>query len=510
MTKGKIKIIPEPNYFQPDDGYFIINPHTILVVERELMAVSEFLNDLMFKLYGFRLPIEEFEEKHYKNAIFLRLNSNPSEESYKIGINKESVIISAPNAKGILYAIQSIRQLIPNQKGLKDIKLACGLIEDFPRFRWRGFMLDTARHFFSINTIKKVLDLLVLLKLNIFHWGLTNDQGWRIEIKKYPLLTEIGSKREGTVNERKMISAASKQDIPTDGIPVEGFYTETEIKEILNYASERNITIIPEINFPGHSQAALAAYPNLGCTGGPFKVSTKFGIHRDVLCIGREESIEFVKDILSEVMDLFPSKVIHCGGDEVPTRRWKKCPHCQNMMKKKGYENEGELQEYYTNEIASFLKLNGRRLMGWNEILNDKLEDSAICHYWILNFDEFLKHITQGREVVMSEMKKLYYDYPNKLNTLENTYLYEPIPEDLEEKYQKNVLGIEACLWTEFVKNQDRLEYQAFPRLCAAAEIAWSDKSKKDFNWFKLKLENFKEILNYLEVNYYKASQNAE
>jgi len=364
-------------------------------------------------------------------------------------------------------------------------------------------MLDEARHFFGKKQVKKMLDLMAFLKLNKFHWHLTDDQGWRIEIKKYPLLTKIGSKREGTIVPRKKgIISTQKEKVPIDGIPVSGYYTREEFMEIIEYANERYITIIPEIDFPGHTMSALAAYPELSCTGGPFEVSTRFGIHRDVFCIGKEEVFEFTQNVLDEVMDIFPSKIIHTGGDEVLRRRWNKCPECQKRIIEEGLDDSKNLQVYFTNRIADYLSSKGRQLMGWNEILNDKLNKDAICHYWTNNLELVLQHASKGRNVVMSEMSAVYLNYPYNLIPTKKTYLYDPLPEEDGNTYKKQILGIEACLWTEFVTNNDTLEWQAFPRLIAIAETGWTPKSRRNFDSFLKRLDSFLPLLKTLDVNY--------
>jgi hexosaminidase len=362
-------------------------------------------------------------------------------------------------------------------------------------------MLDEARHFFGKATIKKLLDLMALFKFNIFHWHLTDDQGWRIEIKKYPLLTKIGSKREGTIVPNAKISRnKGKRKIETDNLPVEGYYTQEDLREIIQYANERYITIIPEIDFPGHVTAALASYPQLSCTGGPFNVSPLYGVHKDVFCIGNEKVFEFSKDVLKEVVNIFPSKYLHVGGDEVPTRRWNTCEKCQSRIKNERLNDAKELQDYFTSRICSFLKSQRCIPIGWNEILNDNLDIEAICQYWTNNFDLVLKHIKKGRKVVMSEMSTLYLNYPIELTPLQKTYEYDPIPSELEESYVKNVLGLEACLWTEIVKDSRMLEMRIIPRLLAVGEIGWSPKEVKNFEKFEEKLKLFYKVLDYYKI----------
>ena len=276
---------------------------------------------------------------------------------------------------------------------------------------------------------------------------------------------------------------------------------------MIQYAAERFITIIPEIDFPGHTRAALAAYPALSCTGGPFEVSTRFGILKDVFCIGKEKVFEFTQDVLDEILEIFPSEIIHMGGDEVPRIRWKKCTDCQARIKNEGLVDTRNLQAYFTNRIANYLASKGRRLMGWNEILNDKLNESAICHYWTANLKQVLEHARWGRKVVMSEMLAVYLNHPYVLIPLEGAYNWDPIPDELEVKYHDKILGIEACLWTEMVKNDDKLEWQTFPRLIAISETGWSPKNKKNFKSFQKRLEKFNKWLDLFKVSYAKKEE---
>jgi len=517
MIEEELKIIPKPVKVSLNDGVFFLSQNTTIQVDITSTRNGEYLKQVLVLQYGFNLACEESSQNNeQKNSIILKTSNerelNNSEE-YFLLISKENIIISATSSTGVFYGIQTLLQLIPRKalKGDKislEISIPCVSIEDFPRFKWRGFMLDEARHFFGKEIVKKVLDLMALLKLNRFHWHLTDDQGWRVEIKKYPLLTKIGSKREGTIVARKKgVISSQRLKVPIDGIPVSGYYTREDFMEIIEYANERYITIIPELDFPGHTMAALAAYPELSCTGGPFEVSTRFGIHRDVFCIGKEEVFEFTQNVLDEVMDIFPSKIIHTGGDEVPRRRWNKCPECQNRIVEEGMEGSENLQVYYTNRIANYLSSKGRQLMGWNEILNDELNKDAICHYWTNNLELVLQHAKKGRNVVMSEMSAVYLNYPYNLIPTKKTYLYDPIPEADGNNYEKHILGIEACLWTEFVNNKDTLEWQTFPRLIAIAETGWTPKNKRNFESFLKRLDSFLPLLKALDINYPKKEE---
>jgi len=495
-----INIIPKPVEVEFKNDVFQLSKETVILRDVECEKLADQLREVIFDFHHLKLSMNSIKKKNSANSIILKIipESLHSEEAYRLYVNTKNVEIHSSNLKGIFYGIQSLKQLL-----FQGIKIPCLTMNDYPRFSWRGFMLDEARHFFGIEEVKKILDVMALLKFNIFHWHLTDDQGWRIEIKKYPLLMEISSKRNGTsTDKRKLMSDLQKDKSKIDLVPVSGFYTQDEIKEIINYAKERFITIIPEIDFPGHVQAVLAAYPELSCSGGPFEVSKNFGVHKDVFCIGKEEVFTFSKNVFKEIMELFPSSIIHTGGDEVPIRRYKKCSHCQSRMKKEGLNNEKQLQSYYTSKIGEYLEENGHILMGWNEILNEHLCEKAICQFWAGDFNLTIDHIKKGRKTIMSDMRYVYLNYPYKLTSLRKTYDYEPIPDELINYNKANILGIEACLWSEYVKNVEILEYQIFPRLIAIAEIGWTLKENKNIKFFEQRLQTFLRILEYQNINY--------
>jgi hexosaminidase len=341
--------------------------------------------------------------------------------------------------------------------------------------------------------VHKTLDLMAMQKLNIFHWHLTEDQGWRVAIIKNPKLIEIGSRRAGT--SKTMLGKKH------DGIPHSGFYTQEEMREIVTYAAERNITIVPEIEMPGHSLAALASYPELSCTGGPFQVATHFGIFPDIYCAGKERVFIFLQEVLEEILDIFPSPYIHIGGDEAPKKRWKGCPDCQRRIKDEGLNGEHELQIYFTNRIAAYLDSKGRRAIGWNEILQNGLVDSAVIQYWAGGRQRFLNAVRkEKRSVVMSSYLSTYLDHSYNLMPLSVAYQFEPIPEELDEDEAGTVLGLEFPLWSEWVPNRARLEYQTYPRLTAMAETGWTSNNKKDFNDFLKRLVIFMDRLDRLGI----------
>ncbi len=356
-------------------------------------------------------------------------------------------------------------------------------------------MLDEGRHFQGMDTVLLTLDLMAMLKLNRFHWHLTDDQGWRIEIKKYPRLTEVGSQRAGT--SQTILGKVH------DGMPHGGFYTQGEIRSIVAYAADRHITIIPEIEMPGHARAALAAYPEYSCTGGPFEVATHFGIFPDIFCAGKETTFTFLQDILDEVMGLFPSTYIHIGGDEAPKKRWKECPHCQERIRTEGLKDEHALQGYFTNRMMAYIESKGRRGLGWNEILHEGLVENAAVQFWVRGREALLTAIrAEHRPVIMSTYLDAYLDHSYSLMPLSRAYNYEPVPAELNEKEAASILGLEFPLWTEWVPNRARLDYQAYPRLIALAETGWTPKARKDLQDFRVRLANFLPRLDLLGVRY--------
>ncbi|NVM44776.1 MAG: beta-N-acetylhexosaminidase [Candidatus Lokiarchaeota archaeon] len=512
MTLKEINIIPEPANISLKEGAFFLNEQTQILTDVKVKETAEQLKQILSSVLGLNIPIEEYKQTNEsKNLIILKRiysEKHLNHEGYTLIVSQDRIEIMASTSKGLFYGIQTLRQLIPQDKVKNEnlnleFFIPCVVVEDYPRFQWRGFMLDESRHFFGKKVVKYILDLMAFLKFNTFHWHLTDDQGWRVEINKYPLLTEIGSKREGTITARqKALLCSEKQKIPIDGIPVTGYYTQNELKEIISYAAERHISIIPEIDIPGHTTAILASYPHLSCTGGSFDVSTRFRVHKDVLCIGNSEIFEFLENILDEIIHLFPSQIIHIGGDEVPTKRWKDCPKCQAFIQTKGLNNVMNLQPHFTNRIGKYLASKDRRIIVWNDILNDDLISNAMCQYWLNNFNLVLVHVQKGREVVMSEMNALYLNYPYKLIPLHQTYSYDPIPSDLEEKFHKNILGLEACLWTEFVSTKEILDWYTFPRLIAVSETGWTPKKKRNFDSFLKRLDNFLPLLKAFDVRY--------
>jgi hexosaminidase len=487
-----ISIIPKPVKLIEHTGKFVLDGKTIIEVDSTLNDVAKYLKNLLKPATQLDVQIKDISSGDKEvNEIVLRINDSLSKlgtEGYVLQVSQERILIEGVEPAGVFYGVQTLRQLLPVEiesasvVNNKEWSVPCVEIEDYPRFPWRGFMLDVGRHFFDKELVKKMLDLMSLHKMNMFHWHLTEDQGWRIEIKKYPKLIEVGSKRKET----QIGGILSKK---SDGKPHEGFFTHEDIKEVVSYATERFIKVVPEIDMPGHIMSALAAYPELSCTGGPFEVSTRFGIRKDVCCVGKDSTYDFLEDVLNEVIELFPSQIIHLGGDEVPKARWEECSDCQARMKKEGIEDEKELQDYFTNRIVDYISSRGRTAMGWNQVLSDTLKEDVIGQFWMFNKNEVLDHLKKGRKMVMSDYFHTYLDYSYIMTPLRKTYLYEPVPKKLEKEKHANVLGIETPLWTEWVETLKRLGWQIFPRFTAIAEVGWTPKSERNFKSFKKRLD---------------------
>ena len=451
------------------------------------------LNEGIFSFLGYQLEIINSESSY--NAIELKIEpllTRLGSEGYILEINPKGISIQSTTLQGVFYGIQSFLQLILSSKRENSVQIPLLFIEDYPRFRWRGFMLDVSRHYQPIETVKKLLKIMAFLKMNRFHWHFNDDQGWRIEIKDYPKLTSIGSKRKDT----QIGGFLSKK---YRGIPHEGFYTIEDIRDIIQFAQQRYIQIIPELEIPGHCSAVIASYPEVSCIGNQIEVKTKSGIYKDIYCPGKEQTFTFLENILMELIDLFPSDIIHIGGDETPKDRWKKCSDCQARIKQEGLNNEKDLYFYIVNRIISFLNSRGKISIGWNQILSEDLDKSTIIQWWLGRKRELVKSAKQGRKLIISRMSHSYLDYNYLLFPMHRFYNFDPIPRKLEVEYHKNILGIEAALWTEWVPNLNRLGWQVFPRLFASAEVGWTQKELKDYISFKLRIPALLEFLKIME-----------
>ena len=474
-------------------GAFVLTGATPIVYpegDEQLKNDAQFLSDYIADVTALRLTTTSAK---VKNAITLRLNKKvQSKEGYVITVDKKGVVIEGATAAGVFYGVQTLRKSIPVDKSLTEVTLPAVVLKDAPRFGYRGVMLDCARHYFPVKFVKQFIDLIAMHNMNVFHWHLTDDQGWRIEVKKYPDLAKIGSVREKTV-------LGHNSDV-FDDTPYGGYYTQEEAREIVKYAADRFITVIPEIDMPGHMIAALAAYPDMGCTGGPYKVSPIWGIMPDVLCLGNEKTYQFCEDVLSEMMDIFPSEYIHLGGDETPNVRWKECPKCKALMAKENL-TPGKLQGYFTNRIEKFVNSKGRRIIGWDEILDGDINQSATIMSW-RGTAPGARGAKMGHDVIMSPSSHVYFDYYQTRQgesqweeplliggnlPIERTYSLEPVPEGADAETASHIIGVQGNLWTEYIAGPSLAEYQVLPRMGALSEVQWRPQGQKDFENYKMR-----------------------
>ncbi|PSL46843.1 hexosaminidase [Chitinophaga niastensis] len=503
--KGKVSIIPMPASVSEKADSFLLDKQTIIVAANATdKKTAELFNSWLKELTGYELAIKEQGDK---NAIILHSGGDSTNgEGYTLNVDNHGITINGNGSSGTFYGVQTLIQLLPVQKATAMYVPGVN-ITDAPRFPYRGLHLDVGRHFFSVEFIKKYIDLLAMHKMNTFHWHLTEDQGWRIEIKKYPRLQEIASKRKETM-------AGRYADNKYDGKPYGGYYTQEQVKDVVKYATERFVTIIPEIEMPGHSLAALTAYPNLGCTGGPYAVGTRWGVYDDVYCAGNDSVYTFLQDVLDEVMELFPSKYIHIGGDESPKVRWQKCPKCQARMKQEGLKDEHALQSYFIQRMEKYLNSKGRQIIGWDEILEGGLAPNATVMSW-RGIEGGIAAAKQKHGVIMTPGDYCYFDHYQSRGTNEplaiggylpvsNVYAYEPVPAELSKDEAKYIKGAQANVWTEYINNTDYLEYMVYPRACALAEVLWSPKEKRNYDDFVERLKWHVKRLDLKKVNYAK------
>ena len=497
----QIAIVPYPNHLEAGRGTYRVTDRPVTcdsrTDERTQRAVVGFAARLA-TVTGGTNPVTVADEMPASGIRFVTDESLPA-EGYELNVDGEGIEVRASQFPGFLYALQSLGQLLPaavyGTEPAPDAawEVPCVKIADAPRFAYRGMHLDVARHFFSVDEVKRYIDVMAIHKLNTLHWHLTDDQGWRIEIKRYPELTAVGSIRKATV--------VRKEWGTYDDTPYGGFYTQDEIRDVVEYAADRGVTVIPEIDLPGHMLAALTAYPELGCTGGPYEVWGRWGVADDVLCPGREKTFEFLEGVLTEVMELFPSEYIHIGGDECPKVRWEKCPRCQAKIRQLGLKDDGEhtaehyLQSYVTDRIGKFLAQHGRRIIGWDEILEGRAPSDAVVMSW-RGSEGGIAAAKLGHDVIMTPNSHFYFDYYQSLDTdaepfgiggyipMEQVYSYDPAFPELTPEQQKHILGVQANLWTEYVLSDEHLEYMLLPRLAALSEVQWCQPETKDWNRF--------------------------
>ena len=512
VKEANYQIIPIPQeiVMGQDGAFTLANGTKVLYPEgnEKMQKNAQFLADYVKELTGNTLSVEAGTDG---KGIVLQVTPNEAQpEGYQLKVSADKVVINGGSEAGVFYGIQTLRKSIPAGQGI-NVSLPAVEINDAPRFSYRGAMLDVSRHFFPVEDIKSFIDMLALHNINRFHWHLSDDQGWRIEIKSRPLLTEKGSKRKETV--------IGRNSGKYDGIPHEGFYTQEQIKEVIAYAADQHITIIPEIDLPGHMQAALHAYPELGCTGGPYEVWTQWGVSDNVLCAGNDDVLKFIEDVFAEIVELFPSEYIHVGGDECPKTRWQECPKCQARIKALGIKGDSKhtaeeyLQSFIINHAEKFLNSKGRQMIGWDETLEGGLAPNATVMSW-RGEGGGIEAAKQKHDVIMSPNTYLYFDYYQTKDIdneplaiggylpLENVYNYEPMPKSLTPEEQKYIIGVQANLWVEYVATLSHIQYMELPRMAALSEIQWSGAEKKNYECFLSRLPQLTNLYDVKGYNY--------
>ena len=494
-AQANYEVIPMPQSItlSNSDNQFVLHSGTLISYtsgNEDMARNAQFLQTYLADQLGYTLRIEPGIASE---GIVLKLNEGQASEGYTITVDADRVLVEATSPAGIFYGIQTIRKAVPVEMGAV-VGFPAGVITDAPRFAYRGAHLDVCRHFFSVDSVKTYIDMLVLHNMNKFHWHLTEDQGWRMEIKQFPKLTEIGSVRNGTMIRKDWNS--------NDSIQYGGFYTQEECREIVKYAADRYITVIPEIDMPGHMVAAVTAYPELGCTGGPYEVRTIWGVSEELLCAGNEKVYDFVDKVLDEVMDVFPSKDIHIGGDECPKTEWEKCPKCQSKIKALGLKKddrftaEQKLQAYFTKHVDEYLTKHGRNAIGWDEILEGGVSENATVMSWRGESGGIeaarLKH-----RVIMTPNTYCYFDYYQSKDRdnepfaiggflpIKHVYDYEPLPANLTPEEQSYIWGVQCNVWTEYIPTFSQVQYMMLPRGAALSEVQWSLPEAKDYEKFK-------------------------
>ena len=492
---GSFQVIPLPQEITETAGAepFIVRSSTTVCYpegNEKMERTARFLADYIREVTGTQVKVGT---RAGSNCIQLSLDSTLSNpESYELTVTKDGVQLKGATEAAVFLGTQTLHKALPITEGHALGALPAGTVKDEPRFAYRGFMIDVGRHFFSVDYLKELIDVMALHNINHFHWHLTEDQGWRIEIKKYPKLTEVGSTRKETITEPRSNEY--------DGTPVSGFYTQEEAREIVRYAADRFITVIPEIDLPGHMMAALASYPELGCTGGPYEIPTRFGVFDEVLCGGNEQTLQFAKDVLNEIMDIFPSPYIHIGGDECPKVRWEKCPKCQAKIRELGlkstreHSKENQLQVWFMSEVEKEINARGRKMMGWDEILEGNPEPSVTVMGWT-SPKASIQSAQLGHPTIVTPIQYLYFSNPwiNHIMgeaSVERVYNFEPVADTLTLDQRKNIIGAQGCIWTEWTKDSVKMEWQMMPRIDALSELQWTQPAKKDFKQFLQRLQH--------------------
>ena len=485
VSEQGLALIPQPKFIEYYDEQFELNDRSIIQAPVGSENESQLLQAGIQDLLGFKNDVTTVSENGPETVIQLKIDPtilSGSEEAYVMEIKTDTIRITGRSPQGLMHGIQTLLQVIPKNYG--PVTLPGLLIRDEPKFAHRGLLLDCCRHFWSVDVVKKYIDLLCYYKMNVLHWHLTEDQGWRIQINKYPKLTEVGAWRT-----------------EEDGSRYGGYYTQHDIKEVVEYAASRHITVIPEIELPGHSLAALASYPHLACTEGPFKVTPEWGVFKDVYCAGNDSTFIFLEDVLTEVMELFPSKFIHIGGDESPKYRWENCDKCQKRITDEKLHDEHELQSYFIRRIQNFLKENGRKLIGWDEILEGGLAEGATVQSW-RGMQGGVDAATSGNFAIMSPTSHCYLDYPLDNIDLERIYSFNPIPKELNDSAVARIIGGECNIWTEHVPTEENLDSKVFPRMMGLAEALWTYPAERNYEEFSFRVDQHGAELERKGVNY--------
>lgn len=507
-----INIIPKPSAVTIKSSSRILGSDIAIVAnsadEKNVASMlQDFLKTKNVESHVIQTPVSNSTDQIILATV---KNTTPGKEGYKLSIDTENIKIEANDGAGLFYGVQSLFQLFP-PTGKAELPFIN--IVDQPRFSWRGLHLDVGRHFFPVSFIKKYIDVMSHYKLNTFHWHLTEDQGWRIEIKKYPELQTVAAFRKETVIGRAS-SRTRNEPHKFDGVRHGGFYTQEEVKEVVAYAAQRYVTVVPEIEMPGHALAALTAYPYLGCTGGPYEVATTWGVFDDVFCAGKETTFQFLQDVIDEITPLFPGKYIHIGGDECPKTKWEKCPYCNERMKTEKLKDTHALQSYFIQRMEKYINSKGKQIIGWDEILEGGLAPNATVMSW-RGEEGGIAAAQQHHDVVMTPSKWLYLDYYQDTSKAEplaiggyvpvsKIYSYEPVSSQLKADERNYILGTQANVWTEYMTTENQVEYMVYPRAIALAEVAWSSREGRNYDDFIKRLKSHQKLLDAWRVNYAK------
>lgn len=511
------KVVPAPDKisYNAKGGNFTLSASTVINytagnadMERNATFLAQYVKDMTKLELG-----KQAAKGKAKTGISLVLNAKAklAPEAYEIVVDKRGVTVTGATAAGVFYGVQAIRKALPVLQSAESVELPAAKVEASPRFAYRGMMLDCARHFFPAKFVKKYIDLIALHNMNRLHWHISDDQGWRFSVPGYPRLTEVGSKRAQTVT--------GHNSELEDGVPYGGYYTDAEIRDIVKYAAERYVTIVPEVDMPGHMMAALAAYPELGCTGGPYKTGEFWGVYRDILCAGNEKVYTFIEKTLDHICDLFPGQYIHIGGDESPRVRWEKCPKCQakiaeqGLTDSKGISKEARLQGYFAKRVQKYLEAKGRKIIGWDELLGCDVDTTATIMSW-RGAEPGAQGAKLGHDVIMSPNNALYFDHYQSKDTgseppaiggfsdVANVYNLEPVPAELAPSVKAHIKGVQANVWTEYIPYTNQVEYMVLPRMAALSEVQWLQPSEKNFEAFKKRVDSLRHIYELYGYNY--------